>query len=199
MNLKYLVNTGAYGFLDEVYEVRILLCYLLKHSPKPLTHDQICEITSKNNMINYFYLEDALSGLVELGYAKITDAKDGKGYYYLTEKGEEIEREFKGCIPPALRDRMEEEAVDIFAKIRREKEYKCEIEKTQNGYEVHFILQSGEAEIANIKMFSPDISGAKYFEKKINGNPSEFYKYILSYLTDGYDKVKLTESPLDNI
>lgn len=199
MNPKYLVNTGAYGFLDEVYEVRILLCYLLKHSPKPLTHDQILEITSKNNMINYFYLEDALSGLVELGYAKITEGKDGKGYYELTEKGEEIEREFKGCIPPALRDRMEEEAVDIFAKIRREKEYKCEIEKTQNGYEVHFILLSGEVEIANIKMFSPDISGAKYFEKRINDNPSEFYKHILTYLTDGYDKVKLQESPLDNI
>lgn len=199
MNPKYLVNTGAYGFLDEVYEVRILLCYLLKHSPKPLTHDQISEITSKNDLINYFYLENALSGLVELGYAKINDAKDGKNYYTLTEKGEEIEREFKGCIPPALRDRIVEEAVNVFAKIRREKEYKCEIKQVENGYIVSFVLQSADIDIADINLFAPDVSTAKYFEKRIKNNPSEFYKHILNYLTEGYDKVKLNESPIDNL
>ena len=199
MNPKYLVNTGAYGFLDEVYEVRILLCYLLKHSPKPLTHDQIREITSKNNLINYFYLEDALTGLVQLGYADLTEAKDGKGYYTLTEKGEEIEREFKGCIPPALRDRMVDEAVALFAKIRRDKEVKCEIEKLDVGYNVNFTLLSGESVIMQMQMFAPDASTANYFKKRIDENPSQLYKMMLSYLSEGYEKVKLKESPLDNI
>ena len=199
MNQKYLINTGAYGFLDEVYEIRILLCYLIKNSPKPLTHDQITEIATKNNLINYFYLEDAIGGLVNLGYAKIENAPDGKGYYLLTEKGEEIEAEFKRCIPRALRDRIIDEAVNLFAKIRREKDFKCEMTKLDSGYEVQFTLLSENTVICDIKMFAPDLSTANYFVKRINDDPSKAYMTILSYLTDGYDKVKVSESPLNNI
>lgn len=199
MNQKYLVNTGAYGFLDEVYEIRILLCYLIKNSPKPLTHDQITEIATKNNLINYFYLEDAIGGLVSLGYAALENAPDGKAYYLLTQKGEEIESEFKRCIPRALRDRIIDEAINLFAQIRRDKDVKCSIEKTDSGYEVHFTLLSENTVIADTKMFAPDISTANFFAKRINDNPSAFYTTILSYLSDGYDKVKINESPLDNI
>lgn len=199
MNAKYLVNTGAYGFLDEIYEIRILLCFLIKNSPQPLTHDQIFEIATKNNLINYFYLEDAICGLVELGYASTVDSQDGKTYYQLTENGIEIEKEFKRCIPKALRDRIIDEAVSLFAKIRRDKEVKCEIENVENGYNVHFTLLSENAVIADISMFAPDVSTANYFSKRINDDPSEFYKTVLNYLTDGYSDVKVKESPLDNI
>ena len=199
MKQKYLINTGKYGFLDEVYEVRILLCYLIKHSPSPLTHDNIFEIATKNDLINYFYLEDALCGLVELGYAKTQEAKDGNSYYTLTENGESIAKEFQRYIPKALRDRIIDEAVSLFNKIKREKEVKCKTVKLENGYELQFTLLSGETVIMKLKMFTPDISSAKYFTKKIEKDPSAFYKYLIDYLTDGYKEVKLKESPLDNI
>ena len=71
--------------------------------------------------------------------------------------------------------------------------------KLDSGYEVQFTLLSENTVICDVKMFAPDLSTANYFVKRINDDPSKAYMTMLSYLTDGYDKVKVNESPLNNI
>ena len=60
-------------------------------------------------------------------------------------------------------------------------------------YILHFYQKT------DTKMCPTDNSTANFFAKRINDNPSAFNTTILSYLSDGYDKVKINESPLDNI
>lgn len=198
MNYKYLINTGNFGFLDEVYEIRILLCYLLKHCPRALTHDQLVEIATKNDIVNYFYLEDAISGLVSMEYATYDECDDKNSYYHLTEKGDEIAVEFRKYIPRALRDKILAEAAGHFAKINHDKEVKCDIKKLESGgFEVHFILLSENCTLADVKLFAPDASQANYFKNKISDNASEFYLSILNNLLDGYEDAKANENPLE--
>lgn len=200
MAYKYLLNgNGNFGFLDEVYEIRILLCFLLKNSSHKLTNDQLVDICTKNDTVNYFFLTEAIDGMVRMGYATYDKDEDGNFYYSLTEKGEAIEAEFKRYIPRSLRDRFLNEIDAYFAKINRDKEVSCEYKKLDAGYEVHFVLLSENCTLADIKFFAPDLSQAKYFKKKILENPSEFYLNMISSVLTGYEEYKANENPLENI
>ncbi|HKM32452.1 MAG TPA: DUF4364 family protein [Oscillospiraceae bacterium] len=189
MDYKYLVNTGNFGALDEAYEIRILLCYMLRHVPNPLTHEQLVEVATTDDMINYFYLADAISGMKTQELVTYEKDKDGKSYYKLTDKGAVIASEFKRYIPRTLRDRIVNAAVELFAKIKRDRELKCEfIELEQGGYEVRFALRSADNMLADIRLYAPEREQARKIKRNLEADPSSFYMKIIGLALDGAEE-----------
>lgn len=187
MKYKYLINTGNFGALDEVYEIRILLCYLLQNTPQKLTQDQLVEVATKDDMINYFYLADAIGGMLRGGFAIREKGEDGNEYYSLTEKGEAIAVEFRSYIPRALRDRIVKSATELFEQIKRDREVKCTITELENGFEVSFILLSEKSTLLDIKLYAPDYEQAKKIKRNIMHDPTSFYLDLIGIVLDNND------------
>lgn len=173
------------GGIKEVYEAKILICYLLSHVKRPMTGTQLLEIATQDELINYFLLSDALKGLVEKGQLLLeTPVDGGEPYYSLTEQGISGANEFKSYVPRALRDRIVDAALRMFARIKRDEEVKCELLALEDGYHVHCRMLDIGSDLLELKLFAPDKEQAELIRKKILADPSGFYCKLMGYCLD---------------
>ena len=178
------------GSLKEVYEVKILLCYLLRHIPRPLTHAQLLEIAAEDNLINYFLLADAVEGLLGTGQiVSETPPDGGEPVYVLTDRGAAGADEFKGYVPRALRDRIVDAALRLFTRIKRDEEVKCEILELDDGCHVHCRLLDLGSDLLDVKIFAPDMEQAKLIRRKLLADPTAFYSKLIDFCLDNDENI----------
>ena len=95
--------------IDDVNEIRILVCHLIYSLGCPLTRDQLAEITSLEQAVNYFDLMEALDGIT----ARLCTCQEVNGVpvYANTKLGDAAAREFGSELPQSIRDKIFEESV----------------------------------------------------------------------------------------
>ena len=93
----------APGGLLEIYDVRILICYLLDSVDKPMTKDQLNHIFREERVVQYFTFSDALAQLVQDGHLSI-QVKDGEEYYQLEPLGKGTAKRLQSVLSRAMRD-----------------------------------------------------------------------------------------------
>lgn len=169
------------GGLSETYEAKILLCYLLRHVPSPLTYKQLLEAATQDDLINYFLFSDALKSLLSNGQIAVLPHEDGDDRYVLTEEGGQGADQFQTYVPRALRDRIVEAAVRMLARIRREREVICELIPLEDGFHVHCRLLDLGSDLLDVKIFAPDKPQADLIRRKLLGNPSAFYGKLMDF------------------
>ena len=95
--------------IDDVNKIRIVVCHLLYSSGCPLNRDQLIEITSLEQAVNYFDLMEALDGIT--GRLCTCQEVNGIPVYSNTRLGDAAAREFGSELPQSIREKMFEEAV----------------------------------------------------------------------------------------
>ncbi len=100
--------------VDDVEKIRILVCHLIYSLGCPLSEDQLIEITSLEDAVNYFDLMEALSGIT----ARLCTCQEVNGtkIYANTPLGDAAAKEFGNEIPQSIREKMFEEAVKIYTR-----------------------------------------------------------------------------------
>ena len=53
------------GSLSDIYEIKILICYLLSCIEKPLSKEQVNYVFQFNSIVNYFSFCQALKELID--------------------------------------------------------------------------------------------------------------------------------------
>ena len=78
--------------IDDVNKIRILVCHLIYSLGCPLNRDQLAEITSLEQAVNYFDLMEALEGIT----ARLCTCTEINGIpvYANTKLGDAAAREF---------------------------------------------------------------------------------------------------------
>ena len=72
--------------LTDSYAVKILICYFLNQIDRPVTPDQLTEIATADNIINYFYYTEAIEAMLE-SKTILKENIDGVEYFTLSELG----------------------------------------------------------------------------------------------------------------
>ena len=98
--------------IDDVNKIRILVCHLLYSIGCPLNRDQLIEITSLEQAVNYFDLMEALDGIT--GRLCTCQEVNGIPVYSNTRLGDAAAREFGSELPQSIREKMFEEAVKVY-------------------------------------------------------------------------------------
>ncbi len=169
----------APGGLKEVYEVKILICYLLYSVEKPLSVDNINEIFSKDDAVDYFTFTTAFAELKNSGHLKEIES-DGVLYYSLAELGIETAVSLQQALPSSLREKVTKRGLKLLAELRRENEIKTDIVKKDKGFDVICIVEDGGVEYLKLKIYAPDIETAETIEENFKKNSVEIYEGILS-------------------
>lgn len=100
--------------IDEIDDICVLICHLIYSLGCPLSKNQLIEITSLEDAVNYFNLSQALEK-VSGHLCEETDI-DGEIVYNNTPTGIKAARELGATLPLSVRDKMFNEAVRVYTR-----------------------------------------------------------------------------------
>ncbi len=116
--------------VDNVDDIRILICYLIYSLGCPLTKNQLIEITSLEQAVNYFDLSAALSDIGER-LCTVTET-DGVPLYSNTRLGVKAAKEFSDRLPASVREKMFNEAVRVYTRDAIKRDATVSVKTTGN-------------------------------------------------------------------
>lgn len=172
------------GGLKMGYEIKILLCYLLRNIKERLTLSQINEALLKRGLVNYFELADAMSELLESGNIVICGTTENdEEQYELTPLGERASDEFSGTLPLAVREKALESAQNLLERQKNAAENIVTIDKVKDGYMVNMIISDIGSDLLNLSVFMPTDTEAEAVKRQFIRDPLLIYKGTLALLT----------------
>lgn len=170
------------GGMKEIYEVKILVCYLLESVRLPLTRENICEICCTDGLVDYFTLCTALQELEQNGNISPLGLEESAAYV-LTPLGMETVEKLKKALPSSLRDEIVRKALAILRKIRRENEISTSIRADGTGYQVQCALHEGLLDFFSVTFYAPDLEQAHIIEENLKEKASDIYEQLILKLT----------------
>lgn len=100
--------------IDEIDDICVLICYLIYSLGCPLSKEQLIEITSLEDAVNYFNLSQALEKVS--GHLCDETDIDGEVFYNNTPKGIKAAKDLGTTLPFSIRDKMFSESVRVYTR-----------------------------------------------------------------------------------
>ncbi|MDY4587107.1 MAG: DUF4364 family protein [Oscillospiraceae bacterium] len=173
--------------IDDVNKIRILVCHLIYSLGCPLNRDQLAEITSLEQAVNYFDLMEALEGIT----ARLCTCTEINGIpvYANTKLGDAAAREFGNELPQSVREKMFEEAVKVYTRdeIKKDGLVSVRYAERENGtctIGVTIKSQKSGRQKYYLTISAEDKPEADRIKKRIQHSPEDFRRYLESYFEE---------------
>ncbi len=170
--------------VDDIQQIRILVCHLIYSLGCPLTKSQLVEITSLEQAVNYF---DLMTALDEIGN-KLCDIQeiDGDVVYANTKLGDSAAKEFGNMLPASVREKMFEEAVKVYTRDAMKKNNDFAVRYAENANGTCTIGISIKSEQTGrqkyyINIYAENREQADDIKDRIEKSPSGFRDYLDKY------------------
>ncbi len=170
------------GGLKDIYEIKILICYLLYSMKEPLSKDQLDTVLQGNHLVNYFSYSTAYRELLESRHISEAE-RDGKKVLLLNELGKDTAIALKANLPLSLKNKVVSAGMEILSEMKMDKVRQVEVEKIDNGYMVRLVIHDDNLDLLDIKLFAPDEAQVEIIKQQFVGNTVDVYRGIISLLT----------------
>jgi hypothetical protein len=167
------------GGLRDENEIKILICYLLKTSGRPMSFDVLSQALQRDGLVNYFGFAQSLKELASSGHVLC----DAGGLYRVTQLGDETAATFERRLPLSVREKAVRAAAGMLERERLKAENKVNITKTGSGYTVECRVLYGGDELLALRALVPDMAQAKLMECRFLSAPEKVYSGALALLT----------------
>lgn len=173
--------------LQDKWAIKILICYFLRQIDRPITPNQLAEISTTEGIVNYFLFSEAVEEMLRDKMLLIKEVDD-KEYYILSKESYQQANDFKNVVPKSFRDRIFSVGLKFFAKLK-DSNIVAEVKEVEIGAEVHFLCKDSGANLMDLTLFAPDLSQAELIKKKVMENPSAFYGKIIDFALENEEYV----------
>jgi len=167
-----------YGFIHEKIEIKVLVLFIMRRLPEPVTIDVLTELTMCDEGIGYFDVTDCIAMLVKTDHLKLD-----KGKYSLTAKGKRNGEILEKNLPYTVRTKAE----DATARVRGVQNRNAMIKThrsadDKNGYKVSMSLSDGIGDILSMELFAANEEQATTLEKGFRKNAEKVYHNIIELI-----------------
>lgn len=174
--------------VENIDDICVLLCHLIYSLGCPLSKNQLIEITSLEDAVNYFGLMKALEKAD--GHLLSAVEVDDEIIYSNTEFGVKAARELGSAIPLSIRDKMFNEAVRVYTRDAMKKKGSLiavrYIQNTDNTCTIGVRIMNEET--AKQKYFleisADNPERADFIKNKIKKSPKDFIRYLDDYFSE---------------
>lgn len=168
--------------IEETDDICVLICHLIYSLGCPLSKNQLVEITSFEDAVNYFNLTKALEKLSGRLCEEID--VDGEIVYNNTPTGIKAARELGATLPLSVRDKLFKEAVRVYTRDA--------MQKKGSFLAVRYIKNADGSCTVGITVMDEFSAQQKYFleitaensqkadliKEKVKSDPRGFAKYL---------------------
>lgn len=182
------------GGLRDVNEIKILICYLLKNSSRPLSFDNLNEILQQDGLVNYFEFGQSLHELLLSGHVDLS-SESGQELYRITRLGAGTADMFERRLPRSVREKAERASVRLLARLKIESENKVLITRDESGWRVECRVLDGADELLNIRLLVPSPGQAEAVRRQFLEDPAAVYRGAIALLTGDPETVSAPGQP----
>lgn len=168
--------------IEDIDQISVLISYLIYELGCPLTRNQIIEITSLEEAVNYFDLTQSLEKSTGHLWTEV-DLNDEKALTN-TDNGIKAAIELADTLPISIREKMFSEAVRVYTRDAMEKGgsfLSADYEKNNDGtctVNIKVIDTDTTQQKYNIYIETQNEDEAETIKKKVKKDPNKFAKYL---------------------
>jgi len=171
---------GNFGFIHEMIERKVLILFIMRRLPEPVTLEVLADLTMCDDAISYFDVTDSIARLIETEHLKLEDGK-----YSITPLGIRNGEILEKNLPYPIKQRVEASTALIRANQNRDTMIKTQqISTGENEYKVALSLSDGLGEIISMELIAASEKQATDFEKNFRKNAEKIYQTIIEVLLD---------------
>lgn len=174
--------------VEDKLDIQIYICFLLDQLGK-LTENQLSDIITECETVNYYDYLEALSIAVEKKLAEKSEEKS-ELVYNLLPQGKMMSEEFYQHIPLSIREKSVEYGKKVLELSEVERALQCRIERTQETHcfvTMRFINEMGGPDLVNLKLYAPNLEEAKKMKERFYERPSEIITKIMQlFIKDSF-------------
>jgi len=172
---------------SEIAEKKILILYFLKILDMPVGSMQFARIMQENRLMNYFYMQQYLSELIEEGLVT-AEKKEGISYYAITDKGVWVLNMFENILPAGLKKLLRDSITEIKSKIRTETMITADYVPEGDGYSVICKIRENDFSLLEVKITAGTKEDARRICRNWTNFPQEIYLEILDTMIKNRNK-----------
>lgn len=171
--------------VENTDDICVLICHLIYSLGCPLSKNQLIEITSFEDAVNYFGLMKAIEKAD--GHLLKAVETDDDVYYSNTEFGVKAARELGSSIPLSIRDKMFQEAVRVYTRdAMKKKGSQIAIRYIQNldntcTIGIRIMDEETTKQKYFLEMTAENPEKADFIKSKIKSDPKAFTDYLENY------------------
>lgn len=173
------------GAPNTDYEVRILICWLIRELGSPVTPEQLNTALVGEGLVNYFELAGAMSQLTATGHLVETfeDRADPSTHLLaLSELGGKTAETFQNDIPRTVRDKAIKVLRRCVMQDRFERENLAEITETEDGFCITLAIRDIGNDLLRLSLYAPTREVCETMKQNFIGDPTVAYRAVLSSL-----------------
>lgn len=165
---------------EEIAQNKLLILYIIKNCPFTLNNAELTELVLKKNYINYFFLQQYLSEIIESELLEIFD-DNGKKIYRLLPKGEVTLDLLNNKIPDPIKNQLNSEFdLQKNKKIKDTQVVGEYFPKGNNQYTVSLKLVENEDTLFSLYLEVASIAQAELFCAKWKEDTEQIYQKIIN-------------------
>lgn len=176
------------GGLISSKEIKLLVCYLLASVDQPLARPHLLELLQYEGLANYFEVGQAVEELYRQGNIALEDEQAET--FRITETGREIARTLETALPYSVRQKAVRAATRLLAQLKRERENRVQIEKTEGGYSVVCTSLDNDRVLMSVRLLVPDLLQAQAVKQQFSEDPLRVYGGVIALLTGDSEAVR---------
>ena len=176
------------GGLTTDYEIKILICHVLKHIERPMPVSALIELFVGEGIGNYFEAASAAAALVKSGHIAIGGC-EGEKCYTLTDLGESAAGTFEKTLPLSVREKAVDAANRYFIRRERRAHNKAEVQKADDGYLLTLTITDVGSDLLKLTILLPDEETCGRIRERFLDDPVVVYKGVVASLTGSFENV----------
>ncbi len=173
---------------SETAENKVFILFFMRCLDIPIDDIRFNKIMLENRFMNYFFLRQYFSELVEEGLIRV-DNDNGRKMYGITEKGLSVLNMFEHMLPEGLKKRVKEIIKSMRKNIRNEMMITADYTPDEdNGYTALLKIDEDTFPLIEIKIAAGSKEDARNICKNWTSFPQELYSEILDTLVKDRNK-----------
>jgi len=168
------------GFIHDKLNIKLLILYILRRLPEPITFDTLSELTLCDDAISYFDYSECVAELREGGQLKAEN-----GLYSITDEGRKNVDTIGTSLPYCVRIRAQKSTTALAVKQKRdsliETQHKARV---RGGYTVSLSMDDGLGPVIALELLAGTEEEAFALEKNFRTNAESLYGKIMMLLLD---------------
>lgn len=167
-----------------IHDIKVMLCYILNTLNKPISAEDLLNITQTEELVNYFEYESAMGELLDAGQIEKFTDQTGEDFYKISELGASLVVDLEASLAIALKARAIRAALKVLTFKQNKSENKVEIKESEKGgYILSFEIPGEPEPLCKAELYFPERLQAEMAKDGFLTNPALAYTALLSALT----------------
>lgn len=163
---------------SDIAEKKILILYFFKIINMPIGSIQFVRIMLENKLMNYFYMQQYLSELIEEELVKV-EKNENVSYYLISKKGMDILNMFESILPAGLKKRLKDSVGELKKTLHTKTMITADYLPEGDGYNVMCKIRERDFSLLEVKIAAGTKKDARNICKNWIESSHEIYLEIL--------------------